>query len=72
MAEIQLLSFGSIPPPTTPFSMMSFASCISISEIRVDLSAGSMNTPSISVRNTSFSASRAVATAHAASSALML
>ena len=42
------------------------------SEIKVDLSIGSTNTPSMSVKNTNFSAPMAVATAQAASSALIL
>ena len=72
IASIQFVSFGSIPPPTTPFSMNAFASCTSISEINVFRSVGSINTPSISVRNTNFSAEIAFAIAHAASSALIL
>ena len=43
-----------------------------VEELGVDLSDGSLYTPSMSVKNASFSASTARAIAHAASSALML
>ena len=72
MASMQLLSLGSMPPPIKPSPISFFASETVSSEIRVFLSEGSLYTPSISVRNASFSAETALAIAHAASSALIL
>ena len=69
---MQLFNFGSIPPPILPPANSSFASEIVNSEINVDLSDGSLYTPSISVKKASFSAFIALAIAQAASSALIL
>ena len=71
MASMQLLSLGSMPPPIKPSPISFFASETVSSEISVFLSEGSLYTPSISVRNASFSAETALAIAHDASSQLI-
>lgn len=72
IASIQLLSLGSIPPPIVPLSKSVLASEVESSDISESLSSKSLYTPSISVKNASFSALTALAIAHAASSALIL